>query len=182
MKKLFLTILTLVSATIAMAQNDAIKFTSEIVTTPCGKAAIVFKGSIAPGWHVYSTDLKEGGPVSASFKATKLDGVELVGKLKAVGHEIDKFDNMFEMQVRYFENEVKFVQVIRFTKPTYSIEANLNYGSCNDKTCLPPAQVIFKQQGNAPKITGKTCHKEGGNDKQCCKQKEDSKCGKCKNK
>jgi guanylate kinase len=62
------------------------------------------------GWHVYSTDLGDGGPISATFNVDNKSGVELVGKLKPVGKEVSTFDKLFEMKVRYFENTAKFVR------------------------------------------------------------------------
>lgn len=55
------------------------------------------------GWHVYSTDLPEGGPISATFNTDKLEGAEIVGKLKPAGKEIDKMDPIFGMQVRFLK-------------------------------------------------------------------------------
>jgi hypothetical protein len=80
----------------------------------------------------------------------KADGVELVGKLTPRGHEISKYDNMFDMKLRYFEGSVQFVQKIKFTKPSYSVNCHLEYGACNDQNCMPPTQVEFKKAGKAP--------------------------------
>src|SRR3712207_2652553 len=100
----------------------------------------------------YSTGLGDGGPTSATFNVDKLEGVELVGKLTPRGKEIAMMDPLFGMKVRYFEHNVQFVQKIKFTKPNYLIEAYLEYGSCNDETCLPPTAVELKQKGKSPAI------------------------------
>ena len=115
----------------------------------------MFTGKIAAGWHVYSTNLPSDGPISATFHADKLDGVELVGKLTPRGKEIKNFDKVFEMQLRYFENSVQFVQKIRFTKPQYVLKAYLEYGACNDQSCLPPTQVEVHEQGKSPAFVAK---------------------------
>ena len=85
----------------------------------------MFSGKIANGWHVYSTDLGEDGPIQATFHVDKKDGVELVGKLTPKGREISQMDPMFEMKLRYFEHSVQFVQKVKFTKPKYSIKCYL---------------------------------------------------------
>ena len=46
------------------------------------------------------------------------------------------------MDVRYFEKAVTFVQKIRFTKPTYDIDCYVEYGACNDRSCLPPSPFL----------------------------------------
>lgn len=134
---------------------DPVTFSAKLVTNGTAEAEIVFTGKIEPGWHVYSTGLGGGGPISATFNAGKLEGVMLVGKLKAVGNEIKRHDPLFNMPVRFFEGSVTFVQKILFTKPNYSIDGYLEYGACNDQNCLPPTAVDFKQSGKSPAVGGK---------------------------
>lgn len=135
--------------------HEPVKFKSELKTLPAGEAEIVFTGVIDKGWHVYSTDLGDGGPISATFNTEKLFGVELVGKLKPVGKEISAFDKLFEMKVRYFENTAQFVQQLKLTGGIYEIEGYLEYGACNDENCLPPTQVPFNFSGKAEGETSK---------------------------
>lgn len=126
-----------------------IKFKSELKTLQAGEAEVVFTGTIDKGWHVYSTDLGDGGPISATFNVESISGAELVGKLKPVGKEVAAFDKLFEMKVRYFENTAQFVQKLKLTGGEYKVEGFLEYGACNDENCLPPTQVPFKFSGKA---------------------------------
>ena len=149
MKKSFITLLLTIMAVNIMAQMvNPVHFKSELKTTE-GKAEgeIVFSATIDAGWHVYSTDLGEDGPIEATFNAVKMEGVETVGKLTPKGNVIKKFDNMFGMELKYFENTATFVQKVKFTKPEYTIDCFLEYGACNDQSCLPPSQVDFKENG-----------------------------------
>ena len=66
-----------------------------------------------------------------------------------MGKEVATFDKLFEMKVRYFENTAKFVQKVKFTGGAYAIEGYLEYGACDDESCLPPTQVPFKFSGVA---------------------------------
>ena len=137
----------------AMAQmEDPVKFTAEIKTGKTAEAEIVFSGRIEAGWHIYSTNLGSSGPTEASFHVNKADGIELVGKLMPRGNEKSHFDAMFGMNVRYFEGTAQFVQKIRFTKPTYTIDAYLEYGVCSDENCLPPGEVALKKSGKSPAV------------------------------
>ncbi len=150
-KKVYLTLLALVLALAAQAQMmNPVHFRSELKMLEGENAEIVFTATIDPGWHVYSTDLGNDGPIEATFNATKMEGAEKVGKLTPRGNAIKKFDNMFGMELKYFEHSATFVQKIKFTKPQYDIDCYLEYGACNDEMCLPPTQVDFKQKGNAP--------------------------------
>ena len=129
--------------------KDPVKFKTELTPLSDTEAEVVFTAAIDKGWHVYSTDLGAGGPISATFNVDNKSGVELVGKLKPVGKEVATFDKLFEMKVRYFENTAKFVQKVKFTGGAYAIEGYLEYGACDDESCLPPTQVPFKFSGVA---------------------------------
>ncbi len=150
MKKLLFPFVLLLFAVAVQAQiQDPVKFNSELKTLATGEAEAVFTAAIDKGWHVYSTDLSDGGPISATFNVEKISGAEVVGKLKPVGKEISTFDKLFEMKVRYFENMAQFVQKLKLTGGAYQIEGYLEYGACNDENCLPPTQVPFKFSGKA---------------------------------
>lgn len=95
------------------------------------------------GWHVYSTDLQEGGPTSATFNIDKIEGAELVGKLTPIGKEIKQMDPIFEMEVKFFEGTAKFSQKVKLTGGDYLITGYLEFGACNDQNCLPPTSVDF---------------------------------------
>ena len=150
MKKSIFSILLLLFAVVIQAQiQEPVKFKSELKTLQAGEAEVVFTGTIDKGWHVYSTDLGDGGPISATFNVESISGAELVGKLKPVGKEVAAFDKLFEMKVRYFENTAQFVQKLKLTGGEYKVEGFLEYGACNDENCLPPTQVPFKFSGKA---------------------------------
>lgn len=111
---------------------------------------IIFFAKIDNGWHVYSTDLPGGGPTSATITTETAEGAKAVGKLKARGNEISMFDKLFEMKLRYFENSVTFVQRYKITGKTYKLKGYLEYGACNDQSCLPPTSVEFDYSGKGP--------------------------------
>ena len=150
MKKTFFLscLLMVVSLTAAFAQiQDPVQFKTELKKISETEAQIIFTGTIDAGWHVYSTDLPEGGPISATFNTDKMEGMELDGKLTPQGKEIENYDKMFEMNVRYFEDKATFVQKLKITAANYFIEGYLQYGSCNDENCLPPTDVEFSFSG-----------------------------------
>ena len=161
MKKTFFLscLLMVVSLTAAFAQiQDPVQFKTELKKISETEAQIIFTGTIDAGWHVYSTDLPEGGPISATFNTDKMEGMELDGKLTPQGKEIENYDKMFEMNVRYFEDKATFVQKLKITAANYFIEGYLQYGSCNDENCLPPTDVefSFSGKGNATATSSDT--------------------------
>ena len=160
----------LLSISVRGQMMNPVHFTSQLKNLAAGEAEIIFSATVDDGWHVYSTDMGDDGPVSATFNAVKLDGVELVGKLQPRGNVVKQFDKMFDMELRFFEHQATFVQKVRFTKPQYTIDCYLEYGACNDQMCLPPTEVAFKKSGKAPEAPkaplsspeGDTNVKEGG--------------------
>lgn len=166
MKKAMTIAMLLLMAIMCQAQMaDPVKFSAQLKTNGTADGEIVFSGKIADGWHVYSTNLGEDGPIQATFHVDKKDGVELVGKLTPKGREISQMDPMFEMKLRYFERSVQFVQKVKFTKPKYSIKCYLEFGACNDQMCMPPTQVNFSKSGTAPAIDQKAAAEEMAEEK-----------------
>ncbi len=150
-KRLTLLLLMLLAISGVQAQMaEPVHFRTTLNTLDGDQAEIVFSATIDAGWHVYSTDITEDGPIRATFHAEQLEGVELVGGLKPRGHVTEQFDEMFGTNLRFFEKQGAFVQKIRFTKPKYSIDCYLEYGACNDQMCLPPTTVEFKDSGKSP--------------------------------
>ncbi len=164
MKRITSMAILLMIVIIASAQiQSPVKFSSQLKTNKSAEAEIVFTAKIAAGWHVYSTRLGAEGPTSASFTASKLDGVELVGKLQAHGKEISAYDKNFEATLRYFEHSVTFTQKVRFTKPNYVLKGYLEYGACSDQTCMAPTSVDIDKSGKSPAVAaGKDAKAEAG--------------------
>mgnify|MGYP000918373002 FL=1 len=150
MKKILFSVIVSFLAFAAYAQiQEPVKFKTELKNVSATEVEIVFTASIEQGWHVYSTDLGDGGPISATFNTDKLAGAQLDGKLRPVGKEIASFDKLFEMDVRYFEHTAQFVQKLKLTGGDYQVTGYLEYGACNDENCLPPTQVEFSFSGKA---------------------------------
>ena len=150
-KRIFLTYLWAWVCILPMLAQiqEPIKFKTELAKLSDTEAELVFQATIDEGWHLYSTELPEDGPVSATLNIEQMEGVELVGKLTPRGKIIEHYDAMFEMDLRYFEHEGAFVQKLKFKGGNYSISGYLNYAACNDQNCLPPTDVEFAFTGVA---------------------------------
>lgn len=143
-------LLSVLLALPALAQiQEPIKFKTEWKQNSDSEAEIIFNATIDKGWHVYSTELEEGGPISASFNIDQIQGAETIGKLTPVGNEINEMDPIFGMKVRYFKDKATFIQKIKITDKNYSIKGYLEYGACNDENCLPPTSVDFSFNGTS---------------------------------
>ena len=131
----------LLAAPFGVASNQPVK--SEVNSELFGDTLRVsFNLSIADGWHVYSANLGGTGPTEAEMVIDNISGAEMLGGLQFVGKEEEKFDNLFDMQVRYFSDKVTFIQTF-IVEDTYYIEGALQYGACDDESCLPPQKCEF---------------------------------------
>lgn len=124
-----------------------ISFKPSLKQTAPDEITITFSGTIANGWHVYAPDEKNG-PIPATFNVEKIEGLKAVGGLKADKAPTRKHEEMFDATVSYYENAVTFIQKLKITGKHYSIQGYLEYGACNDQSCLPPTSVDFSFLGD----------------------------------
>ena len=143
MKKSLLTFFAILLATFANAQ---ISFTPSMKQTAPDEITIYFSGTIESGWHVYAPT-ESNGPIPASFNVDKIEGAKVAGPLTANKAATQKYEDMFGAKVSFYENSVTFSQKIKLTGPTYKIEGYLEYGACDDQSCMPPTSVDFKYSG-----------------------------------
>lgn len=136
-----MTTMMLLMAVMLWAQGNPVHFTVSQKQVSDTEIDVIFKGKIAAGWHVYAPNIPADGPIPATITTEKSEGVKAMGKLKAQGKEIKEYDQIFGMQLRYFENNVTFVQRYKITGKTYSVKGYLEYGACNDTGCMPPTSV-----------------------------------------
>lgn len=123
---------------------DPIKWETELKMVSEHEAEIVFNATIDAGWHLYSTDIPDGGPTPATITMETTEGVELNGGLTPASEITREFDSMFEMELTYFVDKGTFVQRITIADTTqYHVTGYLEYAACNDMNCLPPTQVPF---------------------------------------
>jgi hypothetical protein len=147
MKKLTLILtLFLFSAAGAFAQIETpIKWSYGTKKISKTEAIIYLKAVMEPGWHIYSQNVKPGGPIKTSFVFTPSKDYVLTGKT-IEPKAIHKFEKVFDMNVSYFENQVIFQQKIKLLKPTATVKGKLEYMVCDETRCLPPAEVDFTVQ------------------------------------
>ena len=136
--------------TVALAQfQNPVAFSVTQKQTGDNVLEVVFQGTIDAGWHVYGTDIADGGPTRAELTLEKQKGLKPDGKLRAAGKVQKKMDEMFGMEVSYMEGTASFVQRFTITEPEYEVAGYLTYGACNDENCIPPTNVEFSFKGTA---------------------------------
>ena len=139
------TLLTLLCTAVALHAQmpEPIKCTTSWKVVNDSVAELRIAATIDDGWHLYSTNL-EDGPTAATLVVEAIEGAHLGDTLRFEGQEIAKYDDMFGMEVRYFEHKVTFVQRFIIERADYKVEGYFQYGACDDENCMPPTDVAFK--------------------------------------
>lgn len=113
---------------------------------------LIIKAEIEAGWHVYSMKVPEGGPIATTITIPEVEGAfQLMGG-PTEGEGKEEFDQVFEMDIKYFEHEAVFKQRIHLlTDEVLKISGILEFMVCDDRNCLPPTEVDleFEVQGKA---------------------------------
>ncbi len=108
------------------------------------KSEIVLKATIDAGWHLYGTDIPDGGPTPTSFSFESIQGAELVGKIQSASQKTTKYDDLFSMELSWYDREATFIQAIKISAPNqFSLTGNVKFMACNDETCMMPTVVDF---------------------------------------
>ena len=106
---------------------------------------LIFTATMEPGWHLYSQEeVEEGGPIPTEFTYEFPEGsYELVGNTQEPDGTA-LFDPVFQMDIKYFEDEVTFVQPVKVLSDSIQIiEAEVYFMVCDDQQCLAPETVAF---------------------------------------
>lgn len=130
------------SATVHAQIFNPVKWNYAVKKISATEAILYLKAIIDPGWHVYSVNQKDGGPLKTSFTFQSIVGYSLSGKVTEP-KPISKFEEVYGIQVDYFENEVVFQQKIKLRKTGVTVKGKIQYMACTDEQCTPPLEVKF---------------------------------------
>jgi len=144
MKRILLLITVLLVNAAAFAQIEApVKWAYAAKRISSTEAVVFLRATIDDGWHIYSLNVKDGGPIKTSFTFSPSAEYSLVGK-PVEPTPLTKFESSFNMDVSYFEKTVTFQQKIKLKTPNETVvKGQLEYMTCNDRKCLPPDDVTF---------------------------------------
>lgn len=155
-KKFIFTLLALIAVSIpAFSQIlTPVKWENRIKLINDNEAVVTFKATIDDGWHLYSTQLPEDGPIPTTVKWETLTGATLDGQLTPSRPPHEEVDMIFHLKLGWWEKNVTLTQKLKITDPkSYSISGYIRYMACNDQTCLPPQNEQFSFTGNATPVT-----------------------------
>ena len=136
-------LLTLLSATAAMAQNP-VKWSFSTKDAGNCQVDLIMTGTIDEGWYTYSQFLEsEDGPVATALTFQQQPHFKLLGKAKEGGEIIKVHDKVFDMNLTKFKHKAVITQRVEVTDPSKPITGYITFMTCNDEMCLPPKDVDF---------------------------------------
>jgi thiol:disulfide interchange protein DsbD len=113
---------------------------------------LIFQASIDKGWHLYDTHLPEGGPIATQMVFEDSTLFEFVGELEKEPQPVEKFDSIFQLNLRFFSDEATLTQKIRLKNDSpVDIKGYVLFMGCDDEMCLPPNEAEFSFQLNGSK-------------------------------
>jgi DsbC/DsbD-like thiol-disulfide interchange protein len=106
---------------------------------------VELEARIQPGWHLYSLDQPDGGPISTEISLPGGQQFSFAGIVAAPKPHI-VFDPNFNMRVGFYLEKAEFRVPLEVGSAAAAGRTTLNiqtrYQCCNDKLCLPPKKVI----------------------------------------
>lgn len=142
MKKIFFTLISalIIQASFGQVLNP-VSFTYTTVSKGNNQYEVHIKTAVDPKWHIYSVNNPEGGALATDmvFKnAVKIGKVKEIGKVKTI------FEKEFNVNQKFYEDRVDFVQLVKLLPGNKKISGSIEYMACNDRQCLPPKKTSFE--------------------------------------
>lgn len=109
------------------------------------EAVVFLKAKMNAGWHIYSQTVGEGGPIKTTFTFSPSNDFTLVGKTNEPKPKT-KHEEVFKMDVAYFDKEVVFQQKVKLAKGQAVVKGTVEFMACDATQCLPPDEVDFAIQ------------------------------------
>lgn len=144
MNRLILILISFLTGSVAFAQSDVVQWKFESKKLAEKKYEVKLIAMVKNPWHIYSINTPDGGPIPTKISFTKNPLTSLDGKIKEVGKLETHFEEVFDVDTKYFNNKVEFVQVVNVKgNAKTNLAGTVEFMTCNDKECLPPKSVPF---------------------------------------
>jgi thiol:disulfide interchange protein DsbD len=146
MNKAVLLLATLLTGTATMAQSSRqVSWTYSTKKIADKTYEVHMTATIGGDFHLYAQDAGGDGPIPTLFTFTKSPLFILDGGVKEKGHLVKKFESAWNHDVNYYEKTVDFVQVVKLkSNVKTSLDGKVEFMVCDDRECLPPADVAIK--------------------------------------
>ncbi len=93
--------------------------------------------TLAPGWHIYSQFLDEGGPIPTKLILESNDPIQCIGQAMENGNPIQFYDGLYGMNIVWYSNTVSFSQAVKISHSPIEVKGSLSFMTCNEHLCIP---------------------------------------------
>ena len=120
---------------------EPVKWETSVVKVSDTEYDLISTATIDSGWHLYSQNVPEDGPIPTTFIYTTTSDFEIIGDTsEEEGHTVD--DPIFEMKIKYFGDRAEFRQRIKvLNKELSEVKGEVEFMVCDDSKCLPPEYI-----------------------------------------
>ncbi|GAB1857261.1 thioredoxin family protein [Flavobacteriaceae bacterium MHTCC 0001] len=142
MKQILFLLLFCVSGVTFSQMYNPVTWDTKVKKNSDSEYKLIAIATIEEGWHLYSQNVPEGGPIPTTFTYAngKHIGFETLGNTsEEEGHTVD--DPIFGMRIKFFENSASFEQLVKVSEDILTIEGIVEFMVCDDSRCLPPNEV-----------------------------------------
>lgn len=101
-------------------------------------AQITLTATIDEGWHLYTQDLPEDGPVATQFSYKQ----PALGPTTTDASVHSDYDENFEMELTYYSSKAVFTQTV-LARQDETIAGSVTFMACDDHQCLAPETWDF---------------------------------------
>jgi len=104
---------------------------------------ITYTATIEKGWYVYSQNLENDmGPIPTSINIES-EAIKTIGDIEEIGNKKEGYDELFEMNIIKYANSLVLVQKVERSAELKNIKGYIEFMTCDDARCLPPASIDF---------------------------------------
>jgi len=126
------------------SQDDPVSWTFESETIDDITTVISLKAKIDKGWFIYSQHTDAGGPIPTSIELTASTNGDLIGEFEEKGEMILQYNELFEVDVMKFKDQVDFVKHMDKIETDLLVTGSIIYMACDSEKCLPPKTIEFE--------------------------------------
>lgn len=143
MRNFFLSFLlvSLAWTTVSAQVLEPVKWSTSVEKISDTEFDLISRATIDRGWHLYSQDVPEDGPIPTTFTYDTGANAELIGNtVEEEGRTVH--DPVFNMRIKFFDNAAEFRQRITLLNKELSIvKGEVEFMVCDDMRCLPPSYI-----------------------------------------
>ncbi|MEN8119553.1 MAG: thioredoxin family protein [Bacteroidota bacterium] len=116
---------------------DPVKWSYSVKQLSNNEAELIFKAKIEPDWHMYSQFFEDGGPVKMTFSFEDSKSFKRLGQVVEVSKPHTEHDDIFDIDVQYFENKATLKQKIKIVSTKdFVVKGEFDYQVCYDDKCV----------------------------------------------